>query len=234
MIRLIALLLLLSASPAAGQLVPLPQSDSPRLQEVTWQAGETILLTTLPETGLTVMLEPGEQVQRIVVGTDRVFDVRVSADLDSFQVFPLVTGAESTMSVSSDRRDYSFELRTGEGLMAALLVRLRFGTGSPIEAEALQAERPTGRTWRYRLRGDTEVRPAAISDDGIRTRIEFAPDQALPAVFAIGPTGDEQVVDGYMRGGIFVIDRVWEELVFRIDKEKATARRSADPEPDDV
>jgi type IV secretion system protein VirB9 len=45
-------------------------------------------------------------------------------------------------------------------------------------------------------------------------------------VFAIGPTGDEQVVDGYMRDGLFVIDRVHEELVFRIDKAMATARRS--------
>ena len=63
--------------------------------------------------------------------------------------------------------------------------------------------------------------------------IEYAPGQSLPAVFAIGPTGDEEVVDGYMRDGLFVIDRVHEELVFRIDKAKATARRHARTAPQD-
>ena len=78
----------------------------------------------------------------------------------------------------------------------------------------------------YRLRGDRSVRPLQIGDDGTRTRILFAPGQALPAIFAIGPTGDEEVVNGYMRGDAFEIDRVYERLVFRIDKDKATARRA--------
>ena len=53
MIRSLALAATLMASPVAAQLVPQPQADSPRLQRVTWQQGETIHLTALPETGLT-------------------------------------------------------------------------------------------------------------------------------------------------------------------------------------
>lgn len=75
------------------------------------------------------------------------------------------------------------------------------------------------------------MRPASVRDNGAKTVIEYAPGQSLPAVFAIGPTGDEEVVDGYMRDGLFVIDRVHEELVFRIDKAKATARRSVRATP---
>ena len=80
------------------------------------------------------------------------------------------------------------------------------------------------------MRGDRAVRPADLSDDGYKTRITYAPGQVLPAVFAIGPTGEEEVVNGYMRGDVFVIDRVYGELVFRIDKEAATARRNEAPE----
>ena len=69
-----------------------------------------------------------------------------------------------------------------------------------------------------------------MTDDGLKTRITYAPGQALPAVFAIGPSGEEEVVNGYMRDDIFVIDRVYGELVFRIDREKATARRNDTPE----
>jgi len=44
-------------------------------------------------------------------------------------------------------------------------------------------------------------------------------------VFGIGYNGEEEVVDGYMRDGVFTIDRVYGELVFRIDKKRARARR---------
>ncbi|RDC58908.1 hypothetical protein HME9302_00084 [Alteripontixanthobacter maritimus] len=81
--------------------------------------------------------------------------------------------------------------------------------------------------WGYSVKGDREVRPAAIGDDGFKTQIQYAPGQALPAVFAIGPAGEEEVVNGYMRGDFFVIDRVYNELVFRIDRKRAVARRSA-------
>ena len=74
------------------------------------------------------------------------------------------------------------------------------------------------------------MRPATIRDNGRKTVITYAPGQPLPAVFAIGATGDEEVVDGYMRGEAFVIDRVHSELVFRIDKKKARAIRRDEPE----
>lgn len=239
MIRWLALLALAAAGPAAAQLVPQPEADNPRVQRVVWQAGETIMLTALPQSGLTVMLEPGEQIALVTVGAARVFDIRVSSERDSFLVVPLVEGAESVLTVNTDRRNYTFDLRTGTGLMAALLVRLDYagsvaGLETPFaDATAVAVEQIPAETWSYRLRGDRQVQPQRIEDDGLRTRIVFAPEQDLPAIFAIGPTGEEQVVDGYMRDGIFVIDRVWNELVFRIDKEKATAQRNARPEASD-
>ena len=38
------------------------------------------------------------------------------------------------------------------------------------------------------------------------------------------------MVNGHMRGNALVIDRVWDELIFRIDKEKARARRNEEAE----
>lgn len=85
---------------------------------------------------------------------------------------------------------------------------------------------PGGPEGGWRIRGDRSIRPARIHDDGVRTYLEWRPDQSLPAVFAIGPTGAEEVVDGYMRAGVFVIDRVHSRLVFRIDRDRAVASRA--------
>lgn len=78
---------------------------------------------------------------------------------------------------------------------------------------------------RYRLSGDRALRPVEIGDDGIHTYIVWSEEQSLPAVFGINAIGKEEMVDGYMRQGIFTIDRIYEQLVFRIDKKAAKAKR---------
>ena len=224
--RWLALCLGLAAASAGhAQVFPSPGPDTPRIQTAQWVSGQPIVLTALPETTLTVMLEPREAIQRVTLSGDRSWDVAVSAEADSFQVTPQIGAAPATLRVDTNGRSYEFALETGQGLMAAYVVRLQYERFDPAQDLAPDTI-PTDLTWSYRLRGDREVRPASVRDNGTKTVIDYAPGQALPAVFAIGPSGDEEVVDGYMRGDAYVIDRVHEELVFRIDREKATARRN--------
>lgn len=222
-----SLTLAVLAVPVAAQVFPTPGLDSPRIQSVAWQPSATIVLTALPETTLTVMLEPGETITRATLSGDRAWDVSVAAETDSFQVTPQAAAQKASLFVETDRRSYEFLLETAQSLQSAYVVRLTFDAPR-LGAGQSEAENQTfeGLDWSYRLRGDRSVRPASIRDNGEKTVIEYGVGQSLPAVFAIGPSGDEEVVDGYMRGGKFIIDRVHSELVFRIDKEKATARRN--------
>lgn len=77
----------------------------------------------------------------------------------------------------------------------------------------------------YRLSGERSLRPSRIGDDGVHMYLEWSEEQALPAVFAVNALGEEEMVDGYMRQGIFTIDRVHHALVFRIGKKQARAER---------
>jgi type IV secretion system protein VirB9 len=228
---LFASTLLAAGAPLMAQVFPMPGPETPRIQTAEWRPGQPVVLTALPQTALTVMLEPGESVQRATLNGSTAWAVAVSAEADSLQITPGPGAMPANLAVETDRRAYSFILETGDGLQAAYLVRLRFDGAQDVAA--LQPPIPTdglsGLDWAYRLRGDRSVRPVSIRDNGEKTVIEYAPGQALPAVFAIGPTGAEEVVDGYMRGGLFIIDRVHQQLVFRIDRAKATATRSERP-----
>ncbi len=227
MIRTLVALALagLTASPSFAQVTPRADRDNPRLQVVEWIAGQEVILTSFPDVGLTVFLDQEERIQRIGADSDAPITVRVSPEGNSFLVVPEAALSGTSMTVDTDKRSYALILRTSNNLDAGLVVRFAYRDErtSASEADTMPKE---GTLWTYRLRGDDKVKPALIRDDGSRTFIQYAPDQALPAVFAIGPTGDEEVVNGHMRGGLFVIDRVHQELVFRIDKEKATARRN--------
>jgi type IV secretion system protein VirB9 len=226
MIRAVLFALLLATGlPAHGQTFPTPGDETPRVQTAEWRDRQTIVLIALPETALTVMLEPGERIARATLTGLRQWDVSVSPEADTFQVRPQAGAAPARLAVETDRRAYEFALEVGEGVLAAYLVQLKYGGGTARDP-AGDGSKVEGLSWSYRLRGDRSVRPASIHDNGEKTVIEYAPGQPLPAVFAIGATGEEEVVDGHMRGDRFVIDRVHQELVFRIDKDKATARRN--------
>lgn len=93
------------------------------------------------------------------------------------------------------------------------------GTPSVLQSRAIPAAEG------YRLAGDTTLWPSALSDDGDKTYITWDITQPLPAVFGLTDTDQEEMVDSYMRSDVLVIDRVYSNLVFRIDKAVATARR---------
>lgn len=106
-------------------------------------------------------------------------------------------------------------------LAAAPLPLFAMQHGSPEATDA----NPEAKQWQYRVTGERALRPEQMSDDGEKTYLVWHPDHALPAVFAINDFGGEEIVDGYMRNGIFTIDRVYSRLVFRIDRKVAKASR---------
>lgn len=225
---------LLAPCMLAAQTAPVSNPGTPRIQTAHWEPGEEYLFTALPQTGLTVVFEPGERIERIAVEDEAALEVRLSAALDSFIVIPRKSGTSTGVAVGTDRRNYRLRVRSSADPAAAYLVRFEYG-GESSAAESAEPGLPASelagdQRWTYRIKGDRSVMPSGISDDGVRTVIRFAEEQALPAIFSLGPGGDEQVVNGFMRDGVYVIDRVFAELVFRVDEEKATARRRSEPE----
>jgi type IV secretion system protein VirB9 len=212
------------AASASAQVSPAPSFDDPRLQTVSYDPSRPVRLVAFPDAALTVMLLPGEQIQRVAVSDPLTFDARATAANDSLTVRALRADAAATMLVDTAQRRYEFELATGTGLAAAYVVRF-VGAGPAAPAALAPAVPAAAIIGEYRLTGEETLLPSRIGDDGTRTFLEWDAYQSLPAVFGIGFNGEEEVVDGYMRNGVFTIDRVYGELVFRIDKKRARARR---------
>ena len=222
MMRLgIASLLILASAPALAQELP-PALSDPRVRTVAWQQDGLIPLTIEPGSSLTVILPASERITNVTVGDTSAFHVSVSGAGDSMFVKPLATFARTNMTVMTDARRYLFALDSSGGPGSPYVVQLSYPA-----AQSARAQDPTFvlAEGAWKVTGARSLRPAVIRDDGVKTYIEWAPDQALPAVFAINASGGEEVVDGYMRDTVFVIDRVHSKLVFRIDSHTAVAKR---------
>lgn len=219
MMRLLLPVLLLIATPAAAQFAPVNGAD-PRLQTVVYDPGQVVRLTVASGYQTTLALGPGEQIENIAIGDGDAWEVTPNNRGDHLFIKPLRVGSVTNLTVVTGARLYSFELTAVATPTpdAPFAVRFQYPDDKPAQPAAADLRR-------YRLSGARALRPDAISDDGVRTSIEWKPDQTLPAVFAVDDRGQEVLLDGQMRDGRYVIDAVHDTLVFRLDRQTARAVR---------
>lgn len=216
--------LLLLAAPAAAQIRPQPGPGDPRVQTVDYNENQVVTLQAAPGYELTIELAPDEQIENVAVGDSGAWQVTANHRGDHLFVKPLQSGVSTNMTVVTTGRLYAFELTPLYGPAPDMAYTIRFRYPGAASAEPDKSA-PAPVDVRYSLSGERALRPSKISDDGLHTYIQWPPDRALPAVYALDASGQETLVNGMMRDDIFVIDSVAPRLVFRIDRRVAGARR---------
>jgi type IV secretion system protein VirB9 len=221
LVGLSCLVALAVTGSALAQVKPEPGPGDPRLQSVLYDADQVVQIQVAPGYQTTVQFAPDERIENVAVGDSSAWQITPNKRGDALFVKPVVNGVTTNMTVLTSARTYAFELRTSYdgGANQAFTIRFRYPPPATVAAE------PTVPAGRYKLSGDRALRPKALSDDGVRTYMVWAESQPLPAVFAVDSEGVEVLVDGSMRDGQFVIDRVVPQLRFRRDRRVATAVR---------
>ena len=220
---LLAGLLLACGAGAAAQVRPTPGAGDPRLQTVEYREGEVVLLELAPGYQMTLELAQDERIENVAVGNAGGWQVTPNRRGDRLFIKALQAGASTNMTVITSSRLYAIEL-VGLGAPSpemAYVVRYTYADEAKEAEEAAATEIAAN----FRLSGDRRLRPSAIGDDGQRTYIEWPREVAIPAVFAVDDKGRESLVNGAMRGELYVIDAVPSRLVFRIDDASARAVR---------
>ena len=220
MLALTALLTALAAPPATAQVRPQPGDGDPRIQSVMYDANQVVALQVSTGYQLTVEFSPDERIENVAVGDAGAWQITPNKRGDRLFVKPIQSGVVTNLTVVTDARTYIFELSPGSAGESPFTVRFRYPRPPAPQPDALAVE-----PGRYRLTGDMDLRPDAISDDGSKTYIIWRAEQTLPAVFVIDRDGKETLADGAMRDGRYVLDSVSNKLIFRFDKKLATALR---------
>ena len=197
------------------------QNDS-RLETIAYQDGATVPVNSAIGHGVMIVFAAGERVIAFDAADPEAFSIDESVNTGSLVIRTNQTPENPIITVRTQLRNYSFSVTAGMPEDADMVVQFIYADASAVVARnpAPEVNKP-----QYRVTGEASLRPTKISDDGARTFLVWSEDQALPAVFSVNPFGDEEIVDGYMRAGIYTIDRVYPRLVFRIDRKAAKAER---------
>jgi type IV secretion system protein VirB9 len=157
---------------------------------------------------------------------------------------PKAEAYPSNLLVVTNRYNYAFELRIlpdgsrsdgvwrmsfrypNDGLSTAEVRanQVAFALGAPAEKKNLK----------YRVevvRGNGDILPKKVWDDGRFTYISLGNNREVPAAFKVDGNGDESTVNLHTEGQVLVIHEVARRFVLRLDKQEVGIWNEAfDPE----
>lgn len=205
----LAALLIFFAAPVAAQA-------DPRIVELTYDPDIVYALSISQGHASVVQLERGEAVESIVLGQAEGWLVEPTASADRVIVKPLAGARRTNLTILTTKRSYSFTLDANGGL-DIFVMRFSYATGaSDVGTEPVAT---------YRFRGDRDLFPRLMTDNGRTTSVFWSPEKPFPAVFVLDSSRDEVAANYRAAGDGLIIEGVHDEVVFRSGDDKARAHR---------
>ena len=211
------------------------------MQVFAWSPGRVFEIWTAPLRVTTLTLGEGETLIAKAAGdtirwqVGEVLSGEGAAQRVHILLKPLERGLETNLVLTTNRRIYLIDLKSGPpaGFNAAVAWEEPSAAISPSAEAAVAMEAdvrvpdpvatPQGALdARYRLepRGRApRWTPTAVFNDGLRTFIAFPPELQIdeaPALFAVAPDGEAQLVNYRQAGGVFIVDRVLDRAELRL------------------
>jgi type IV secretion system protein VirB9 len=136
----------------------------------------------------------------------------------------------TNLTVFTTRRTYLIDYMVSTGVpeptSADLVYSLRFtyptfagqATGDRVTVDLKEA--PGNRTQNidYWFCGHADLQPVAVTDDGVHTRLRFAPSAEMPAIFVKSDDGTESLLNYSIDEGDVVIHRLARHFILRRGK----------------
>jgi type IV secretion system protein VirB9 len=144
---------------------------------------------------------------------------------------PKAVSSQMNLTVSTSKRRYYFEYsiaaRSTSRFADEVMYAVRFmypavaAAEQPLSAEQrvardlTLAQKSRPRNVDYWYCGDSTIKPVGASDDGVHTRLTFAPKAELPAIFVSNDDGSESLLNFNVDSGDVVIHRVAARFILR-------------------
>ena len=235
---------------AAARVQPRREGYYNAIQVYPWSDGALFQVYAAPGQITNIALEPGESLTgagpiaagdtaRWIIG-DTESGSGVSRRVHVL-VKPTRTDITTNLVITTDRRTYMLELRSGEKpYMPAVSWAYPQQPGSGRQAVPATPVIPAvaARNYRYGLTGSNPPwKPLAVYDDGRHVYVEFPRgivQGEMPPIFVLGPDGEAQIVNSRIYHHILIVDRLFGAAELRLgsgDKQQTVSIVRTDGRP---
>lgn len=218
------------------------------VQVFTYDPGRVYEVWTAPLRVTTLTLAPGETIVSKAAGDTVRWQIGETtsgqgpAQRAHVMIKPLERELETNLVLATSQRVYLIQLRSGPPEAFNAAVTWDLGAVLPPSVTALAADAaapapdplvtpagPLDARFRIDPRGRRPAwTPTTVMTDGVRTFLSFPPElssREAPALFVVGPGGETQLVNYRQQGGLWVVDRVFDQAELRAgDKRRQVVR----------
>jgi type IV secretion system protein VirB9 len=220
---------LLTSSNLWAETVPVKGSVDSRIRVAAYNADEVYKLRGFVGYQIDLEFEPGETFTGLGAGDLEGLSF-VGQDNHLF-LKPKAAKVATNLTVLTSRRHYQFDYIASSQRPTAddqgVIYSLRF-TYSPTPSQSaadaaakrLDSQLESASTQRpqnidYWYCGQPALRPVAAADDGVHTRLRFAANADLPAIFVRNEDGSESLLNFSMDAGDVIVHRVAKRFILR-------------------
>ncbi|HEX3913949.1 MAG TPA: TrbG/VirB9 family P-type conjugative transfer protein [Steroidobacteraceae bacterium] len=220
----------LAGSGAQAETVPAKGAVDSRIRVAAYDAAEVYKLKGFVGYQIDLEFEPGETF--VGLGAGDLEGLSFVGQENHLFLKPKASKVATNLTVLTSRRHYQFDYtalpqRPSE---EDVVYALRFTYAPPAARSAAEtaarkldsqldgasSRRP--RNIDYWYCGQSALRPSAVSDDGVHTRLTFAANADLPAIFVRNEDDSESLLNFSMDAGDVVIHRIAQRFILRRGK----------------
>lgn len=219
---IVMLLIALFPLSASAEQVPSPLPADARIKQFVYNENTVYRLDMHTNFISTVQFARNEIVESIQVGDSASWQIIRLKRGDVISIKPLNRDAITNMTVYTDRRVYSFELRAHTGRSGHKKnhnFRTTFKYPTGVVAEFSDGGGRSGKNFDYQMAGKTSFAPYEVYDNGKQTFFTFPSEGPLPVIFRVGKKGKEYIVNSRTSGRQIIVDGVNKQWTVRIGDE---------------
>lgn len=230
MVRAVLALALVTslASPARPESAPRAGTLDPRVRDVTYQKDNVVGIDASYGVSTMIILGEDEKIETLALGDSVAWKVEPNRRGNIIFVKPVDKEALSNLNVVTNKRVYSFILRSAFRNARAQVFKIRFRypedeTDARLIARAreraalpnVQGFRLENANREYSYKGSELVRPLEAFDDGVKTWFRFDPARETPAFFIVDKDRNESLVNFRREGPFLVVDKIAAQWTLR-------------------
>jgi type IV secretion system protein VirB9 len=200
-------------------------AGDPRIRMLAYAADEVYRLKGYVGFQIDLEFEAGETF--VGLGAGDLESLTFASQGNHLFLKPRTSGVDTNITVLTSRRTYHFDYSASErrpdATLGDVIYVLRFAyphqptepATDAVERHLAKAADTRGHNLHYSYRGSSQLKPASAWDDGIETRLRFASQQELPAIFVGNDDGSESLLNFSIDGGEVVVQRVARHFIVR-------------------
>ncbi|MDP8985886.1 MAG: TrbG/VirB9 family P-type conjugative transfer protein [Pseudomonadota bacterium] len=219
----------LYCSPSDAEIVPPRGTVDSRVRATAYDVDQVYRLHGFVGYEIDVQFEPGESFTGL--GAGDIEGLSYFGQDNHLFLKPKAPKVATNLTVLTNRRPYQFEYtavsQRSSGEDADVIFALRFTypavasqeareeAARRVDSELEHASSRRRQNIDYWFCGDKALRPVLASDDGIHTRLRFAANAELPAIFMRNEDETESLLNYSMDNGDVIVHRIARRFIIR-------------------